>query len=249
MQIDWITAGAQIVNFLILVYLLKRFLYRPVLDAMDRREQRIAGRLSEAAEREQAAEREAEDYRAQRRELEEQRQQMLERVESEAEDRRRELMEAARRAAEQAREQYLAEVEREKDTFVHGLRQTAVEEIVRVARAVLGELADADLEQSAVRRFIERLGEADEQTRCALANAASIRVATSFELGETLTSELRDALARLLDREPELTFKHTGSLLAGIELTADGHRLSWTIDAYLDRLAERVERQLGTERS
>ena len=45
MDVDWITVSAQIVNFLILVWLLKRFLYRPVLNAMNRREQRIHQRL------------------------------------------------------------------------------------------------------------------------------------------------------------------------------------------------------------
>ncbi len=48
MQIDWLTVIAQIVNFLILVWLLKRFLYQPVINAMDQREQRIAERLQKA---------------------------------------------------------------------------------------------------------------------------------------------------------------------------------------------------------
>ena len=42
MLIDWFTVGAQVLNFLILVWLLKRFLYRPILHAIDAREQRIA---------------------------------------------------------------------------------------------------------------------------------------------------------------------------------------------------------------
>ena len=42
MTIDWFTVGAQIVNFIVLVWLLKRFLYKPVLAAIDAREKRIA---------------------------------------------------------------------------------------------------------------------------------------------------------------------------------------------------------------
>jgi F-type H+-transporting ATPase subunit b len=37
MLIDWFTVGAQVLNFLILVWLLKRFLYGPILDAIDAR--------------------------------------------------------------------------------------------------------------------------------------------------------------------------------------------------------------------
>ena len=42
MLIDWFTVGAQLLNFLILVCLMKRFLYQPVLDAIAAREQKIA---------------------------------------------------------------------------------------------------------------------------------------------------------------------------------------------------------------
>ena len=42
MLIDGFTVGAQVLNFLILVWLMKRFLYQPILDAIDAREQRIA---------------------------------------------------------------------------------------------------------------------------------------------------------------------------------------------------------------
>jgi F-type H+-transporting ATPase subunit b len=48
MLIDWFTVGAQVLNFLILVWLLKRFLYKPILDAIDAREQRIAAELADA---------------------------------------------------------------------------------------------------------------------------------------------------------------------------------------------------------
>ena len=48
MSIDWITVIAQIANFLVLVWLLKRFLYRPILDGIDAREAEIARSMAEA---------------------------------------------------------------------------------------------------------------------------------------------------------------------------------------------------------
>ena len=62
MAIDWITVGAQIANFLVLVYLLKRFLYGPIVRAMERREQTIAARLDDAHSQAAAAAREKELY-------------------------------------------------------------------------------------------------------------------------------------------------------------------------------------------
>ena len=49
MLIDWFTVSAQAVNFLILVWLLNRFLYKPILNAIDVREKLIATELADAA--------------------------------------------------------------------------------------------------------------------------------------------------------------------------------------------------------
>ncbi len=48
MLIDWFTVGAQALNFLILVWLMKRFLYKPILNAIDAREKKIAAELADA---------------------------------------------------------------------------------------------------------------------------------------------------------------------------------------------------------
>ena len=45
MLIDWFTVGAQALNFLILIWLLKRFLYRPVLAAIEARGDLLLARL------------------------------------------------------------------------------------------------------------------------------------------------------------------------------------------------------------
>ena len=84
MTVDWITVSAQVVTFLILVWLLRRFLYRPVMDAMGRREARIGERLEEARVREQAAEREEHSYREQREALHRRREELLEQAKAEA---------------------------------------------------------------------------------------------------------------------------------------------------------------------
>ncbi len=56
MSIDWITVVAQLLNFLVLVWLLKRFLYRPILDGIDAREVEISTRMAEATEARKKAE-------------------------------------------------------------------------------------------------------------------------------------------------------------------------------------------------
>jgi F-type H+-transporting ATPase subunit b len=59
MLIDWFTVGAQAINFIILVWLLKRFLYKPILDAVDAREKRVATELADADAKKAEAKRSA----------------------------------------------------------------------------------------------------------------------------------------------------------------------------------------------
>ena len=63
MLIDWFTVIAQIINFLVLVALLKRFLYGRIIKAMDQREEKIAFRLADAERKRNEAEQEAQAYR------------------------------------------------------------------------------------------------------------------------------------------------------------------------------------------
>ena len=84
MQIDWITVAAQIANFLVLVWLLQRFLYQPITQAMTRREKEIEDRLAEAKDARQAAEEEAEKLRARQAELDSEKDQILEDAKQEA---------------------------------------------------------------------------------------------------------------------------------------------------------------------
>ena len=65
MLLDWFTVAAQIANFAILVWLLKRFLYRPVLDAMAAREKRVRETVAAADRQKAAAEEEANRLREQ----------------------------------------------------------------------------------------------------------------------------------------------------------------------------------------
>ena len=69
MLIDWFTVGAQLLNFLILVWLMKRFLYQPVLDAITAREQKIAAELVDAAATQTRATQQQEEFRQKKAQL------------------------------------------------------------------------------------------------------------------------------------------------------------------------------------
>src|SRR5450432_153154 len=100
MLIDWFTVIAQVVNFLILVWLLKRFLYRPILDAIDAREKRIAAELADADAKKAEAQRERDEFQHKNEEFDRERAALLTKATEEARAERERLLNEAREAAD-----------------------------------------------------------------------------------------------------------------------------------------------------
>ena len=242
MQIDWITVSAQIVNFLILIWLLKRFLYQPVIRAMDQREKRIAERLTEGEARQQIADEEAERYRQRTEALERDRQQVHANAVKEAGQRRQQMLDEARAEVIETRASWQREADQERDEFLASLRRVATEAVQAIARKALKDLADADLEDRIVHVFVEQLKRLDRATSKALADPSQpVRIASGFELDHAARSRLTRVVHEQLAEGIDVEYSQSPDLLCGIELTSGGRRLGWNIAQYLDELAERVD--------
>src|SRR3990172_2764168 len=100
MLIDWFTVGAQALNFLVLVWLLKRFLYQPILEAIDAREQRIAKELADADAKKAEAQKERAEFQHKNEAFEQQRAALLGKATDEAKAERQRLLAEARQAAD-----------------------------------------------------------------------------------------------------------------------------------------------------
>src|SRR5471032_2465585 len=103
MLIDWFTVAAQALNFLLLVWLLKRFLYRPVLAAIDEREKRIAAQLQDAEKKKAEALKEQTDFQHKNEEFDKQRSALLLETTNAAKTEREKLLGAARQDSEALR--------------------------------------------------------------------------------------------------------------------------------------------------
>lgn len=249
MQVDWFTVGAQIVNFLVLVYLLKRFLYAPIVNAMDRREKRVTDRLREAQERQEAAEERESEFQRKEDELEEQRQELLAEAREEAEHRRKELLDEVRGEIEEVRRRWRKEIDREKESFVRELRGQAASWITVASRRAFRELVDVDLEERVVVAFQERLRKLPSEERERLAEAIRsaeepVRVVTTFELSETQRESLRETLKEETGEEVDLRFAESADLVCGIELRTPGTALAWSLDAFAGELEESLQETL-----
>ena len=145
MEIDLFTFIAQIVNFIILIALLRKFLFGPVVRAMDAREKRIADETAAALKKNAEATELAEKSRALLLQQEQGYEQALAAGRAEADAEKQKLIEEARKAAETAGQAWLAAVEAGKKDFLDGLRRRSGEFSCRLAEKALKDLADENL--------------------------------------------------------------------------------------------------------
>jgi F-type H+-transporting ATPase subunit b len=199
-QIDWFTLAAQIVNFAILVFLLQRFLYGPIVKAMDEREAKIASRLEKVEQKRAKAEEEAAEYREQQRELKEQQERVAARADEEVAERRRELLEEMRGEAEEIERRWHEAIKREQKEFLQELRHRAAEQVVDIVRRALADLADADLELQMIDAFIRDVHKMDQQQRRAMSESieksgGQVVIRSTYGIPEGRREELVTAVA------------------------------------------------------
>lgn len=245
MLIDWFTVIAQIINFLILVGLLKYFLYGPIIRAMDQREEKIASRLDQAEEREQEADKELRVYQTKIEELEEQRTELLDQAREEADSERKKLLSQAREEVEATKSRWYSAIEREKVAFLQDLRQRAGRQIFAIARRALGDLANADLEQQMVEAFCRRLVDLDPERREELVEALKtgeeVVVTSAFALPEAARGDIAGQLHRYVKDDLVIRYQLAPEVISGLEVKVTGHKIAWSLDDYLEALEGEIK--------
>jgi len=263
MIIDWYTIIFQIINFLVLVFLLRRFLYGPIIRAMDDREQKIVDREEKAANEREAAEKEARQYREQKEELEQKEEEIFEEAREKAEKEKHELVNEAREEVEETRRRWEEAFEREKETFIVELRRRIGQQACSIARRCLEDLADARLEGLTWDLFLEKIKalpeeEISELTGAIASDNGKVVLQSAFDPSEEKANELQQVLQNLQDasdkksgkeseKKVKLELNTDQNLICGLELSAGGYRVAWSIESYLDDVEAEILKDLEQE--
>jgi len=252
MLIDWFTVGAQVLNFLILVWLLKRYLYKPILTAIDAREKRIADELADADAKKVAAQKERDDLAAKNKTFDEQRAALLAKATADAKVEHDRLIEEAHKAADDLRAKQADALKSDQIHLGDEITRMAGHEVFAIARKALGDLASTSLETQMTDVFIRRLGEMDAPAKQALTEALktsseSAIVRSTFALPTEQKAAIQKAIAETFSTPTRLTFELAPDGLAGIELTASGRKLAWSIASYLKSMQQKVDLLLDSK--
>jgi F-type H+-transporting ATPase subunit b len=249
MLIDWFTVGAQVLNFLILVWLLKHFLYKPILNAIDAREKRIAAELADADAKKAEAQKERDDFQNKNKAFDEQRSALLGKAAEEAKAERERLLDEARKAADSLRAAQATALRNDQKRLGGEVTRLAKDEVFGIARKTLADLATVSLEERMGEVFTRRLrgmdGKGKELLGAALKSSSEPAVVRSaFDLGAAQKAAIQNALNETFAAEIRIRFETSPDLISGIELTANGQKVAWSIAEYLVSLEKGVDELL-----
>ena len=249
MLIDWFTVSAQVVNFLILVWLLKRFLYRPILNAIDAREKRIATELADADAKKAEAIKERDEFQHKNEEFARQRAALLSQATDEAKVERQRLFDEARQAADALSAKRQETLRNDAHNLNHAISRRTQQEVFAIARKALTDLATTSLEERIGEVFTRRLREMDSTAKAGLVAALKTApgpalVRSAFDLPAEQRAAIQNALNETFSAEIRARFETAPDLISGIELTTNGQKVAWSIADYLASLEMRVDELL-----
>ena len=249
MKIDGWTVLLQAANFLVLVLLLRRYLWRPVLAAIDRRKKQMDDAAAAASAREAAADERRTEYEERVITAERDRERLLADARAQIAREREEALasaqaeSAARAAAARAR------LDEERREAAIGVAKDAVDLAIGVARKLLGEVRSPAIAAAYLARVCEHLdalpAEELERLRADAAAGGTVTVASAPALDAAGEREARARLAERLGDEVKVAFVTDPALLAGVELRLPHARIGHGLAEGL--AAARAELLAGAE--
>ena len=241
MLINWFTVFAQAINFLILVWLLKRFLYKPILHAIDEREKGIAAQLAQAEAKVAEAQKERDDFQHKNETFDNERAALLKKATDDANSQREKLLDEVRKDADGLRAKRQDALRTEQTNLSQDIIRLTQKQVFAITRKTLADLAGTSLEERMVEVFVGRLrgltGVAKEQLAAAFKTSNhTVSVHSAFDLPAAQKGAIEKAVKETFAPDAQVQFETAPELVSGIELSSGGHKVAWSIADYLTTL-------------
>src|SRR5665648_295457 len=252
MKINWFTVIAQIINFLILVWLLKRFLYKPILKAIDEREEKIAAQIKDAEAKDVTAKKEQAEFQKKNETFDKEKKELRDKAIAETNVERQKLLEDARNEATELRSKLDKSLKEMQENLNSDIAQKTQQEVFAIARKTLADLASLSLEEQSANIFIKRLNDLKKEEKKKFidtlkSDSKPILVQSAFDLPEKQQADIKNAVNDMLGMNTKYQFKTTPELISGIEISSNGYKIAWSISAYLDSIQKNISETMKEE--
>ncbi len=233
MELDWSTFLLQIINFLVLVWILNRFLYKPVMKVIAQRKAAVEKTLADSERARADARALQTQYETRLTEWEREKDKARAQLREDLEAERHRLMAALRAELDQERQAAAVREQRRLAELAQRADQAALEQGGRFVAKLLSGLAGPELEAKIVELMLSEMAQLPEEQlaaiRSALPQDTSVRVVTAYPLSQSLRESLAQMVRRLAGGELRCEYSNDPDLIAGVRVSFGG----WVLRANL----------------
>lgn len=232
MELNWSTFLLEIINFLVLVWILKRFLYKPVLDVIARRRAGIEERLAKAQHLHNEADKLKAEYDNRLVDWEHERQQAKDNLSQElSEERVRQLEQLHTTLKQEQNKAKVSQLQQQAKT-ARAVEYQALQQSAQFATRLLNQASGPELEARLIDLLLENLTNLSQDQITTLSTqwgkqAETIMVASAYPLPESQRINMEMAFKKLIGSAIPVKYKQDSELLAGLNVTIG----AWVLQA------------------
>jgi F-type H+-transporting ATPase subunit b len=234
------------VNFLILMVLLKIFLFDRIKHAMDQRENNIKERFDKAKEQEAKAKQARVSFENKTQSLQDEWDDRLKQADKEAKERRESLIKQAREEVDDLKKKWRNALEQEKASFFDRFKKQAARLIFDTVEKTLSDLADTRAQEQAVKKFLSRFEELDKEDLPREVETQP-RVTTGFDLSESQQKSIQKTVSQKLPDLQDIAFEVRPELVFGIAFSAGGKKMTWHAHDYISALEKQINQAIESK--
>ena len=244
MELNWSTFLLEIINFLVLLWLLKYFFYQPVLKVIADRQTDIQRQLTDAAMKETEAKALEAQYENRLQEWEHEKQQERQLLQGEISHERARLLEEVHQSIGEERQKSQAQEQRHLQELSQQTERKAFDYAASFAARLLSRFSSPELETRIAHIVVEDMAALPEK-RVDTIRAACIQldkpveICSAYPLSESVKQNLETGLVKLLAQQPTFVFQQSSSLISGIRIAAG----SWLFEASIENELKNFSRQ------
>lgn len=243
MKINLFTFIAQIINFLILVFILYKMLFKKIIALMDEREKKIQGEIDRAKKLEEDAKKEKESFSRKTQEIENQKSSLLEKMHEEVSNRRKSEIEKVKKEVAALDKKWRDDILSKKVEFFSSLQKETASLACTISKELLQGFANTSLESAALQNFQKRLEKLPEDKKREIKEGyigKKITFKTSFPISSNDQESLKKSLEKVIDTTVSADFIQDPSLILGVEAKIGDMQIGYSILDYLQNLQEKL---------
>jgi F-type H+-transporting ATPase subunit b len=240
MKFDIWTFLFQVINFVVLLFILKRLLYKPVKEIMEKRR----GLIEKTIEDTERTKKEALEFKEQQQQevnkLKTLHLQMIEDVKKEVMEEKKKLLNEAKEEAAKIIDKEKALFEIEKKKSEEALKDSAIEAVSVFASNLLKDISDEELNKSIYRKFLLEIDGISSNMKTIEGESVSLDLTFAYLMDEEELRKLEKALEQHLSKKITINTNVDGTLIAGLKINLNDRVYDFSLKGQIDSLISRL---------